>query len=146
MPKTVVVLVRETTSILPRKLREGNNLIKHHKPAQPWVTFVVFGRFTLHTDGFEKQGAILLEMQIVPSADPHRLAFAVLLQTNFIGASMSLFALSLQNRPVFRKRSTFMDTHWEPIEIAIASAPYHNAVTEFMASSQEIRCGVSSIG
>jgi hypothetical protein len=145
LEKAVIVLLRETESILLRDLGERDDLIKHHEPAQPRITLAAFGRFTLHADDFEVQEAVLLEMQVVPSTDPHGPAFAVLLQTNRIGLPMSFFALSLQERTVFGHRPTFMEPHSRTVELAIAFEADQDTVAQLLASTQELWCAVSPI-
>src|ERR1700692_281900 len=118
--KAVAMLLRETQAIALGNLTQRHNVIEHHKPTDPGITFGVFCRFSLHPNDFDSQLAVLFEMQVAPSARSHSSALGIQLTRLSFRGSMALLAFSLKDGTVFGHGPLFVATHGRPIELAVA--------------------------
>ena len=146
LEKAIAVLLRETPTIVRSHLWKGNEVIEHHKPADPWIAFGLFGRLSLHPNDLQDQFAILLEMQVAPATRAHVPALGVLLVAHVLGWPMGFLAFALKKRTIFGAGSPFVEAHPRTVELAITFEAHQDTVAQLLASPQERGGAVPPIG
>src|SRR5260370_27238060 len=145
LEKAVAMLLREASTILLRYLRQGDDLIKHHKPTHAWVPLGALGGFTFDTDHREVQLTMLLEVQVVPAADVDTPTLRWLPTPHLISLPVRLGTLALKQRTIFGWGSALVPAHRNAVELAIAFEPDQDAVAQVMAGTQGLRRPIPAI-
>src|SRR6266702_710059 len=145
LEKAVAMLLREASTILLSNLRQGDDLIEHHKPTHARIPLGAFGCFPFDTDHREIQLTVLLEVQVVPAADVDPSALWRLLTPLLISLPMRLGTFALKQRTIFGWGSTLVPTHRNTVELAIAFEPDQDTVAQLMAGPQELRRAIPAI-
>src|SRR5713101_7827798 len=145
LEKTVVVLLGETATILRCNLRQGDDRVEHHKPAHARIPLRALGGFPFDAEHREVQGAVLLEVQVVPAADLHLPTLRWVLTPHLISHSMRLGTFALKERTVLGRRSELVPPHRHAVELAIAFEADQHAVAQLLAGPQELRRCIPAI-
>src|SRR5207244_8626465 len=106
LEKAVARLLGEASTVLLLNLRPGDAFIEHHKPTHARIALAAFGGFPFDTDHREVQLTILLEVQVVPTADVDRSALRWLFTPHLISSSMRLRTFALKERTIFERSAT----------------------------------------
>src|SRR5438034_5270503 len=144
--EAIAVLLREAATILLWHLGQGKSGIEHHEPTQLGVALGAFGGFAFDADHAEVQITVLLEMQVVPSADARGPARLILLTPDFLSLSMGFATFALKERTILGWSSSLVRPHRDTVELPIAFEPDQHAVAQVLTRTQELSSPIPAVG
>src|SRR5258708_8189349 len=145
LQKAQHMLFRETQAIAFRNPLQRHQIIKREKPTDTGITLGVASRGTLHPDHREHQIPILLEMHVIPAADPAQSTGGIGPLPNRLGLGLRLRARSLQQRTVLGERPSRMDAHWLALELTIAFHADQHAVSQLTTGARHFWGAIPAI-